>query len=128
MMICYQYSTLHLSEKARLSPYYNEHELKCILNTLYTLICPPQYRRAALSSCVGCLTAHPSPPGTDPQELKHTMGENTAHLHSHIATPTQITARHKDEQVMTLQTQASPKSSLQVPQEFTDPSFSCKVK
>lgn len=33
----------------------------------------PQYHQAALSSCVGCLKAHPSPPGTDPQELKHMM-------------------------------------------------------
>lgn len=39
----------------------------------------PQYHRAALSSCVGCLRAHPSPPGTDPQELKH-MTERTAHI------------------------------------------------
>ncbi len=53
----------------------------------------PQYRRAALSSCVGCLTAHPSPPGTDHQELKRVM-EKTAqlyfHMHTaHISIPTQ---------------------------------------
>lgn len=39
----------------------------------------PQCRRAALSSCVGCSRAHPSPPGTDPPALQH-MTERAAHI------------------------------------------------
>lgn len=42
----------------------------------------PQYHRAALSSCVGYLRAHPSPPGTDPRALKHTMGKEKEALTS----------------------------------------------
>lgn len=40
---------------------------------LYARAHTPQYHREALSSCVGCLTAHPSLPGTDPRELKDMM-------------------------------------------------------
>lgn len=47
---------------------------------------PPQYHRAAPSSCVGCLTAHPSPPGTDPQELKHTTEKKAQQTLASICT------------------------------------------
>lgn len=45
----------------------------------------PQYHQATLSSCVGCLTAHLSPPGTDPQELKQ-MTEKTQKTLTFICT------------------------------------------
>lgn len=43
----------------------------------------PQYHREALSSCAGCLTAHPSPPGTGPRELKDMM-QKVAHKYHEV--------------------------------------------
>lgn len=51
----------------------------------------PQYRRAAPFSCVWCLTAHPSPPGTDLQELKHMMEKTQNNL---TLICTQLTYHH----------------------------------
>lgn len=43
----------------------------------------PQYHPEALSSCAGCLSAHPSPPGTGPRELKDMM-QIVAHKYHYV--------------------------------------------
>jgi len=62
------------SKQLMWSSVYPVHAVHCIY-CQYKHTHTPQYHRAALSSSGGCSTAHPSPLGKDPRELKHMMGK-----------------------------------------------------